>query len=690
MTSCGSARRNGDAVKLVGRIARPLLAAGFGLLVAAAGALAFSLQSTVPVPQPKPERDAGGNVIVAPDLSSGLEALRIGDIAGARAVREQMTAEAKLDRHILTWAIALSGSPQVSPAEIDAARRELATWPGLKQIEANYERALYREAPPAREILSIFSNRDPETVRGAILKIRALLETGDRPAAAALAAAIWRARPLDDAETAVFTGEFAPLLARDDHLLRMKTMLYRDRIAEAKIPAQRANAEGLLQAWTLVIRAPARAEPAFAKIEPEFADDPAVLYLKIRRLRALDPIDEAAGLLEKMPSDAAALVDPGEWWVEQRIVSRGLYEKGKAKKAYEVASRHRATAPSDIVEAEFHAGWYALRGLKDPARAAGHFEKLLNAATDHRSRARGLYWLARAARDGKTGRAEELFRLAAAYPATYYGQLAAAEIGETRLAIADPAPSEADRQRFAGREAVAAIRKLEAAGANSRADMLYRGLAAELERPGEIALLAAMAHARADHRLALQVGRIAWNRDLDVAALAFPLGALPETADVSRAGLALAYAVARQESAFDFAAVSSANARGLLQLLPGTARGVAARHGLSYAPEKLTSDPAYNATLGAHYLGEQIDRFGGSYILTFVAYNAGPRRVDQWIARFGDPRGKSLDAVIDWVELIPFGETRDYVQRVLENYQVYKARLGEPADIVADLRFGRR
>lgn len=677
-------------MKVIKRMARPVLAAGLGLWVAAVAALAFSPQSLPPVPQPKPERDAAGNVVVAPDLKNGLEAVRLGDIDGARTVRDRMSRDATLDRHILTWAIALSGSPRVSSVEIAAARRELAAWPGLRQLDTNFERALYRENPAARDVLAAFADQDPITVRGAILKIRALRETGDHAAAGVLAASIWRERTLDDVETAVFTGEFDALLTRDDHLHRMKAMLYGDRIGDAALPARKASAEGLLQAWTAVIRSPRTASAAIAKIEPEFKSDPAVLYMKIRVARELDKNADAARLFAAMPGDAASLVDPGEWWVEQRIVSRGLYEKGNAKAAYAIAARHRATAPNDIAEAEFHAGWYALRGLKDPGRAAVHFEKLVAAAADHKTRARGLYWLGRAARDARTGKADDFFAQAAAYPATYYGQLAAAEIGETRLTIDPPAPSDDDRRRFAAREAVKAIGKLEQAGATARAGMLYRGLAAELDSPGELALLASMADARADHRLALQIGRIAWNRDLDVAALAFPLGALPETADVKGAGEALAYAIARQESAFDFSAVSSANARGLLQLLPGTARGVAARHGLSYAPEKLTSDPAYNATLGSHYLAEQIDKFGGSYILTFVAYNAGPRRVGEWITRFGDPRGKSLEKVVDWVEQIPFGETRDYVQRVLENYQVYKMRLGQPADIVADLRQGRR
>ena len=189
--------------------------------------------------------------------------------------------------------------------------------------------------------------------------------------------------------------------------------------------------------------------------------------------------------------------------------------------------------------------------------------------------------------------------------------------------------------------------------------------------------------------LALAIGKTALRQGHDPGLAAFPLGAIPETADISGAGKALAYAIARQESAFNPQAVSPANAKGLLQLLPSTAKRVADKYKMAYAEEKLTEDPAFNATLGSHYLGEQIDTFGGSLIMTFAAYNAGPNRVDQWIARYGDPRGKDVDAAVDWIERIPFTETRDYVQRVMENYQVYKILLDQKADIVADITAGK-
>jgi len=237
---------------------------------------------------------------------------------------------------------------------------------------------------------------------------------------------------------------------------------------------------------------------------------------------------------------------------------------------------------------------------------------------------------------------------------------------------------------------VHAIRRLEQIGYGNRATALYTQLSQELNSVGELALLAVMAEKNENHYLALRIGKNAAFRGLDVGALSHPVGAIPANANISGSGKALAYAIARQESEFNIGAVSKAGARGLLQLMPATAKSVATRNGMAYSDQRLTSDAAYNATLGAHFLGEQLDRFNGSYVLTFAGYNAGPRRASEWVEQYGDPRGKTIEEVVDWIERIPYSETRNYVQRVMENYEVYKARLTGSADIKTDLISGRR
>jgi soluble lytic murein transglycosylase len=625
---------------------------------------------------------------VSGDLKAGLDALSNKNPMQALAIRNGL-GEGTLDRHILTWAIATSGQPGIPSGEIAAAARELVGWPGLGSLRGNSERALYTENPPTDQILAAFGNTQPETVEGSVILSRALVARGNSAQAAKLIRKIWRNEALDKPFEDKILAEFSGLLSPADHKARMDYLLYRDRTAQAKRFGDLGKAQSLYKAWAAVNDHSAKADGLIAAMDAQWRKDPAYLFMRIENLRRQNKYDDAANLLAQMPRDRSVLVDPGQWWNEQRIVSRGLVDQGEFKAAYGVVDTNVAESPQDVGEAEFHAGWYALRGLQDGATAAMHFRKILQVSNGPISQSRAWYWLGRAAEGGGPGKAGDFYAKAASYPSTFYGQLAAEKLGRQTLNVSYPSPSTEDRQRFQARESVQAISRLEAAGHGWRAEALYRALAKQLQSPGEIAMLAAQAERSGNHQLSLQVGKIAYGRGVDVAALAFPIGVIPNNANISGSGKALAYAIARQESAFNPAAVSSANARGLLQLLPKTAKAVAGRHGMAYSADKLTQDAGYNATLGAHYLGEQIDTFGGSYILTFIAYNAGPNKVPEWIIRYGDPRGKSLDDVIDWIERIPFPETRNYVQRVMENYQVYKARLGQKTDIVHDLVSGR-
>ena len=625
---------------------------------------------------------------ISGDLKAGLDALSDKKPQQALGIRNGMTS-GSLDRHILTWAIATSGLPGVPSAEIAAAARELAGWPGLGGLRSNSERALFNENPPADEVIAAFGSTQPETAQGAVVLARALVSRGQPAQAAKLIRKVWRTEGLDKPFEDKVLAEFSGLLGPADHKARMDYLLYRDRTAQAKRFADLGKAQSLYTAWAAVSNKSANAGALLSSIDAKWKSDPAYLFMRIEYLRRQDKYDEAAALFAQMPRDRAALVDPGQWWNEQRIVSRGLADQGNFKAAYRVAASNVAVSPQDVGEAEFHAGWYALRGLKDGATAEDHFRKILQISSGPISVSRAWYWLGRAAEAGGPGKAADFYAKAGALPSTFYGQLANERVGRRTLNVTYPSPTAEDRQRFQSREAVMAISRLEAAGNGWRADSLYRALAQQLQSPGEIAILAARAEKSGNHQLSLQVGKIAYGRGIDVAALAFPIGVIPDNANIAGSGKALAYAIARQESAFNPQAVSAANARGLLQLLPKTAKAVASRHGIAYSKDRLTDDAGYNATLGAHYLGEQIDTFGGSYILTFVAYNAGPNKVPEWIDRYGDPRGKPIDEVVDWIERIPFPETRNYVQRVMENYQVYKARLGQKTDIEQDLIHGR-
>lgn len=620
-------------------------------------------------------------------LKAGLDALASGDVAAARTVRDGLDPRA-LDTHILTWAIAVRGGDRVPSAEIAAAAHDLQGWPEMATLRRNSERALYRENPPPQAVLATFGATAPQTTEGAILLARAYLATNARDQARTMLGAFWREKTLSAKDESSILAEFGGLIDKADHRFRMERMLYDENVSSAQRIANAAGAPDLAKAWTAVLRGGRDADQLLAAV-PKEQRSAGFQFAQAKQLRRENQLAGAAAIMIAAPKDAASLVDPDAWWVERRVLSRALMDADQVKLAYQVAASHAAESTNSKVEAEFHAGWYALRGLGDAKLAAGHFARIAELADGPISRSRAYYWLGRAAEAGAPGDASACYAMAAHFGTTFYGQLAAQKLGRSVLDLPYPQPSEDDRANFGRREAVQAIDRLEQAGHGDIADRLYRDLAEQLNSPGELALLAQRAEARGNHFLALKIGKTAVSRGIDIGALSHPIGVIPASADISSAGKALAYAVARQESEFNVGAVSGVGARGLLQLMPGTAKDLAKRVGLPYSMQRLTTDAGYNATLGAAFLAQQLDRFDGSYILTFAGYNAGPSRASEWMRKYGDPRGRDIDSVVDWIERIPFTETRSYVQRVMENYQVYKMRLTGKFDIVDDLVKGR-
>jgi soluble lytic murein transglycosylase len=585
------------------------------------------------------------------------------------------------EKRVVNWITA------VDYGDLGQDLNAISDWPAMHNVRLHAERVLLRpEMDPAR-IVSMFANHRPETQQGARALARAETALGHDDKARDALSALWRTEKLDSAVEAAIIKEFGALLTTSDHRARMERMFHADRVQSAMRVADLAKSPALAAAWSAVIRGDKKAAQLLEAV-PYVERGAGHAFAKARLLRRAGKYQDAAAAMLAAPTDAAAYADPDAWWTERRVLSRELLDLNDAATAYRVAAAHVAETPEIAADAEFHAGWYALRFLNDPAKAAPHFARISQISRGATSLARGYYWQARAAQAGGPGDARNLLEHAAAYPTAFYGQLAASQLDYVNIEVATPQPSEQDRRRFAALPMVDAIRTLERIGETKYADRLYRTLARQLVSPGELSLLVAQAKQR-DITLALRTAKAAANRGLPIGGLAHPTGAIPAQADISGAGKALAYAIARQESEFNASAVSRAGARGLLQLLPGTARDMARKTGLAFAPERLTTDVAYNATLGSAFLSDQLGRFSGSYVMTFAGYNAGPKRARDWANRYGDPRGKSVEDVVDWIERIPFTETRNYVQRVMENYQVYKMRLTGRFSIASDLVQGR-
>ncbi|WP_158629288.1 lytic transglycosylase domain-containing protein [Roseitalea porphyridii] len=619
-------------------------------------------------------------------LGAALEAVHAGRIGEARDIAGALPA-GSVDRDLIDWTIAMSGDRSVGAGEISRIARRLSDWPGQDALARNHDRALARGWLADVKLRTAFAANPPQTFEAAYALAKSHLRTGDANTARALFAPYWHGQVLSAAIKREALDLFADALTEDDHFARYFNMMVRERIGAAGRVAAPAGMAGLHDAWTAVIRRAAGVDAMLADVPEDLLETEAGLYMRIEHLRRTDRFEEAAELLEDVPSDPAALTNPDAWWNERRIVSRSLRERGDTARAYAIVARHQGGSPQTQVDAAFHAGWYALRGLDDPSRARPHFEAIEAIAVGPSSRARAAYWLGRTAlAAGDEAEAGRHFEDAARHPTAFYGQLAAQGLGRERLALGDQAPDVASAQQDLSRSPVLrAIERQSATGERRYLETLYAGLADALDTPAHYAALAAHAASAGHPAIGLRIAKRGQWRGHDLGFATHPVGAIPSDGLIAPADRALAYAVARQESEFDTNAVSRADARGLLQLLPSTARDLAGRMELSYSAGRLTADPAFNALLGTQYLGEQRGRFGGSYVLTFIAYNAGPGRAREWVGRFGDPTGLSLEDTIDWIEQIPFPETRLYVQKVMENLTVYKARFGLPLTIKDDL-----
>lgn len=614
-------------------------------------------------------------------LETGIKALRSGDITAALDARNEMS-EASIDRALLSWLLATSGHRDVPADEIRDTLAKLAEWPSQTLIKSNLERAMARDPISLVRLRLSLSDDEPLTFQGAYALAKTYQATGNEEKVRALLLPFWRDAVLTAGDENHVLENFGDVLTKRDHEIRYFNMMVRDRIGSGGRIAPVIDYQDIHDAWSAVIRKQKAAREKIDKIAENKKNTAAYTYLKTEFLRRSNDYNEAIDVLNTVPQTAEFAINPDAWWDERRIISRQMFEDGEPQIAYDLVAKHEGGEETTQVDAAFHAGWYALRGLNKPELAVPHFEKIIEIAKGNISKARGYYWLGRALPDEE--QSKQAYQQAAKFDTTFYGQLAGEHLGQLPALSGRPiAVNNVDNNQI-----LAAIDRLVQLDETNLARKAYVALGWSEDDSSVLSSAAAHASKNGDYYAALKLIKAADWRGLDMGSLTHPLGAISDATGLEAKDHALAYAVARQESEFNVAAVSRANARGLLQVLPATAKQMAEAQQMPYAPEKLTRDANYNARLGVAYLNSQFEKFGGSYILTFAAYNAGPRRAEEWIERFGDPRGKPLYEVIDWIESISYPETRSYVQRLMENLQVYKTQLGQKSSIEQDLRFG--
>lgn len=647
-------------------------------------------QASTATPFAQPTEAGGLPAAEADALRQALSAARAGDVSRARAAMAGL--QDPVARKIALWALVDSSAEALNFHEVDAARRDLADWPRPGRRQSGAERQLATSGFDPARIIAWFEGRQPATAEGAMTLASAYQALGRDQEAVDLIRRTWRDRVFEaDAQRAMI-ARFGTLLTADDYARRADILLYglqgpaaRELIALLP-PDQQAMARARMALRQNASDAPALYEalPPADQVSPGVAFERAA-YLRRKGLDTL--AKELVRYFPAPPTDEAAAAI----WKERRGLVVQALKAGDNVGAYAIAANTGLTSGTDATEAEFYAGWIALARLKKPDAAAQHFAAIAAIGVSPITKGRALYWQGRAAEaQGDPIAAQAFYFEGARHITTFYGQLSAERAGLTEIRLeGDPVITPAIRARFNSRDQVRAARMLADIGARDQFRSLVLFIDDILPDAAESALLVDLARGYGDQDLAMRAVRAAAQRGFILPERGYPLLDHHFTPGPGAAETAFVYSISRQESNFDPAARSAPGARGMMQLMPATAALVARKLGEAHSVDRL-SDPSYNMRLGSTYLGSMVSTFSGSYVMAAAAYNAGPGRPAAWATLCGDPRGALTDP-LDFIECIPFSETRNYVMRTLETTMVYRARLNggtAPLTLSRDLKRG--
>ncbi|MDH5451863.1 MAG: lytic transglycosylase domain-containing protein [Paracoccaceae bacterium] len=611
------------------------------------------------------------------------DALRSASAKDWEAATAKSRTAGPLAADIITWQRLRDGSGELAEYRDFLARH--ADWPGLPYLREKGEAVLGAVTDPSA-IIAYFTDFAPQTGTGSAALITAYQTRGDAGSAATEAARAWRNLSMTDAEHDLFVTRFAPLLA-DHHDGRTAAMLRAGKIRDVRrmLPLNSAYTRSIAAARVALQASDKGVDDLIAALPEKALASGGLAYDRFRWRIRKNLYDSADELLLERSTNVANLGDPEQWADWRRRLARKEMREGDARRAYAMAARHFLTEGSDFADLEWLAGYIALRKLNDANTALAHFDRFEKAVNGPISLARAGYWKGRAFEAlGRNVEAQTAYAEGARYQTAFYGLLSAEKIG---LPLS---PAMAGRETypdwrgasFAGSSVFQAAQLLQASGDRTQALRFLLHLSESLNGE-DIGRLAGMAIEWGDANTALLLAKAAADKGVVWTSAYFPMNGIEEM--TLPVGMDLALSIARRESEFNPGAVSGAGARGLMQVMPGTAKLMAAKLGLGYDARKLTTDWRYNAQLGSAYLAGLIEEFGPVPVLVAAGYNAGPGRPRQWITELGDPRSDAVD-VIDWIEHIPFRETQNYIMRVSESLPIYRARLSGKA---GPLRFSQ-
>jgi soluble lytic murein transglycosylase len=590
----------------------------------------------------------------------------------SRAYAELALTKDPLPLKILHWMdYSRPGAPGRFPEIAEYIERN-PDWPRQKALRKHAEEALAAE--PDAVAADWFKRFPPVSAVGKVHSAEILVNSGNLENGIAELRTAWIDGDFGPIDERNFLARHSEVIRAEDNERRLDRLLWDVQYDAARrmLPLVPADWRGLGEARLALAAQASNAEVVAAHVPAKLRGDPGLIYEELRWRTKKGMIGDAVRMLLSQRGDS---VRPAAWWAERQTIARRILANGDAALAYRLVEQHGLIEGNAFSEAEFLLGYIALRYMKNPVIAFDHFERIVTRVDTPYAKARAGYWGARAAEaQAKSALAAQWYAAAADHMVTFYGQLAAHQLGHDAPPhpLPEPVPDPAELARFNQSELVRATRIFLEFGYREQSKTFLLNMADNATTPTQFAMLATLAETNGRIDLAIAVAKRAIEAGTPLMIHGYPVTAVPSGGIVEHA---LLFAITRQESAFDREAVSRAGARGLMQLMPATASDVANKLRLPFSSERLSEDGTYNVLLGRTYLETLIDDFGGSYALAIASYNAGPGRVRQWLREYGDPRGGKVD-MVDWIENIPISETRNYVQRVLENLQIYRGQVG--------------
>ena len=593
------------------------------------------------------------------------------------ALKEAWKAKDKSIYNFIQWNHLLTSGNKATFSEYDNFIKKNSNYPRISRIQYLAEHKLASDKISPNQIINLFNEQEPLSGFGQMMLGQSLINKGQTDKGISLIKQGWITADLTKQDLAYFRKKFKKYLNAEDYVKRADHLAWEEKNWDLQrmLRYLPKDEQLLYTARQLLMSKSYGVDTAISKVPDKYKNDAGLNYDRLKWRRKRGRVDGSVEILTKIKNTKDYLVRPDKWWKEREIISRSLIYEKKYELAYKISSRHALTEGPEFAEAEWMSGWIALSFLDDAILAEEHFKNFYKNVSYPISLSRGAYWLGRTYEKlGNKEKSEQFFMEGAKYLTTYYGQLSYMKIYPNKLFELENL-MEVDKntiEKFNTSELAKIVYLLDEIDKDKHTKHILRHMALENIQSGSEILAAQLATEIGRYDFAIQISKIASYEKRFHNKFNYPIISTPKYINGRKIPeSAFILSIIRQESEFDLSANSWAGAKGLMQLMPYTAKVVAKQAKLPYSKSRLTTDPEYNINLGSHYIAGLILEYDGSYPFAIAAYNAGPKRVRYWKKINKDPQKNQID-YIDWIELIRFEETRNYVQRVLENYNVYR------------------